>query len=177
MSCEILFLRHGKAATPAGVDDFDRPLKPRGERQAQKVGAWLKANGVDLDAALSSPAKRAYDTAVLALDAAGQGSIQPVTDKRLYFDTLRNLLVALAEFDGKAERLLVVGHNPWIERMVLDLAHGTPAHPGGNWYMKTGALMHFAVSDFKAGLGRGQGRLLAHVLPDDLPNDLSHSAP
>jgi hypothetical protein len=36
--------------------------------------------------------------------------------------------------------------------------------------MKTGALMRFAVDDFKDGLSKGRGRLLDHVLPDDLPD-------
>lgn len=172
MHQEILFLRHGKAARPAGIHDFDRPLARRGEAQARKIGAWLKAHRAVPDAVLSSPAKRAYDTACLALDACGLDRKHVRTDPRLYFDTKQNLMAALRS-GGDAEvgaRLLVVGHNPWMEALVLDLAHERPPHPGGNWYMKTGALMRFRVVDLQDGLAPQCGALLDHVLADALPD-------
>jgi phosphohistidine phosphatase len=170
MSLEILFLRHGKAARPVDIDDFDRPLTTRGKRQAQKIGAWLQTNNLRPDAVLSSPARRACDTAAKVIKAAGLNAGLIRTDPSLYFDSTRNLLAALAGMDGMGERLLVVGHNPWMEELVLSLAQDRPRHPGGNWYMKTGALMHFSISDLRAGLEPGRGRLLAHVLPGELPD-------
>ena len=169
MGREILFLRHGKAARPDGVDDFARPLKDRGRRQAQKIGRWLKEYGVLPDAVLSSPARRALETAEIALRSAGLDPVAICPDPRLYFDARKNLMRALAEADGIGNRLLVVGHNPWMENLVEDLAADPVPHPGGNWIMKTGALMRFAVDDFADGLEQGRGRLLDHVLPDDLP--------
>ncbi|MGJ3260068.1 MAG: SixA phosphatase family protein [Rhodospirillales bacterium] len=175
MDREILFLRHGKAARPDGVDDFDRPLKDRGRRQAQKIGRWLKENDVLPDAVLSSPARRALETAGIALQAAGLDPAVIRTDRRLYFDARKNLMQALAEADGAGDRLLVVGHNPWMENLVEDLAGDPVPHPGGNWIMKTGALMRFAVDDFAGGLKRGRGRLRHHVLPDTLPESAENT--
>lgn len=170
MSLEILFLRHGQAARAADINDFDRPLTSRGKRQAQKIGAWLQSSNLQPDAVLCSPAKRAYDTAAKAIKAAGLHAGLISIDPRLYFDSTRNLMAALAASSDVVTRLLVVGHNPWMEELVLSLPGERPKHPGGNWYMKTGALMHFAVSDLRAGLYPGQGRLLAHVIPGDLPD-------
>ncbi|MEJ2405597.1 MAG: histidine phosphatase family protein, partial [Candidatus Thiodiazotropha sp.] len=41
MSRELLLLRHGKSDWTQQMDDFDRPLKDRGKRGAQRVGIWL----------------------------------------------------------------------------------------------------------------------------------------
>lgn len=168
MRQEILFLRHGKAAHAADVPDFERPLKPQGEQQARKIGLWMQSNRAIPDVVLTSPAKRAYDTACTALRAAGIDDGMIRTDPRLYFDTTRNLMAALAACDGAGARLLVVGHNPWMEELVLNLASDRPAHPGGNWFMKTGTLMRFEVPDLKSGLAAGQGQLLDYVLADSL---------
>lgn len=170
MDREILFLRHGKAGRPDGVEDIDRPLKDRGRVQARKIGTWLKKHDALPDAVLSSPARRALETAEDVLEAAGCDRRLIGTDPRLYFEARSKLMQALAEGGGTVERLLVVGHNPWMEELVKDLASEPVPHPGGNWIMKTGALMRFAVDDFKDGLSKGRGLLLDHVLPDDLPD-------
>lgn len=169
MHREILFLRHGKAARPEGVDDIDRPLKDKGHIQARKIGVWLKVHDVLPDTVLSSPARRALETAEDVVEALGGTPDLIRTDPRLYFEARSTLMQALDEGGGAADRLLVIGHNPWMEELVEYLASGPVPHPGGNWIMKTGALMRFAIDDFKDGLKRGRGRLLNHLLPDDLP--------
>ncbi len=175
MGREILFLRHGKAARPAGIDDFDRPLTEKGVIQSRRIGHWLRDHDALPDAILSSPALRARQTAEGALAAAGCDRRLIKTDPRLYFDARSKLMQAIAEADENADRLLVVGHNPWMEEVVEDLAFEPPPHPGGNWIMKTGALARFNVDDFKEGLKKRRGRLLDHVLPDALsdPGDTS----
>jgi len=162
MSREILFMRHGKAANPDGVGDFDRPLTARGVRQARSVGEWLLAHDALPDAVLSSPALRAQQTAEETLRAAGLAPAMIRTDARLYFNTHAKLMAALGEAAGIGSRLLVVGHNPWLEELVLEIAADPVPHPGGNWYMKTGTLMRFDVT----GLAPGSGKLLDHILPD-----------
>jgi len=162
MSREFLFLRHGKAANPSGVVDFDRPLTERGVRQARDVGAWLLANDALPDAVLSSPALRALQTAEETVRAAGLDIAMIRTDARLYFNTSAKLKAALVSMADAGARLLVVGHNPWLEELVLEITADPVPHPGGNWYMKTGALMRFEAT----GLNAGCGKLLDHILPD-----------
>ncbi|MBO6947961.1 MAG: histidine phosphatase family protein [Rhodospirillales bacterium] len=169
MDREILFLRHGKAARPDGVEDFDRPLKDKGHLQARKIGAWLITHDAIPDAILSSPARRAQETAEDVVEAFNGDRALIRTDPRLYFEARSKLMQALSEGGRTVKRLLVIGHNPWMEELVEDLASEPVPHPGGNWIMKTGTLMRFAVDDFKDGLNKGRGRLLNHVLPDDLP--------
>ena len=65
----IWLLRHGEAAD--GSPDAERPLTDKGERQARAAGEALRKLGVKIDACLSSPKVRAYDTAKLACEALG----------------------------------------------------------------------------------------------------------
>ena len=52
----LLLLRHAKSDYPAGVADHDRPLAPRGMREAALAGDWLRAHAPAVDAVLCSTA-------------------------------------------------------------------------------------------------------------------------
>ena len=58
----LVLMRHAKSAYPAGVADHDRPLAPRGTREAGLAGDWLRANLGTVDAVLCSSAVRARRT-------------------------------------------------------------------------------------------------------------------
>lgn len=55
-------MRHAKSAYPDGIADHDRPLAPRGIREAGLAGGWLRANLPAVDAVLCSTATRARQT-------------------------------------------------------------------------------------------------------------------
>ena len=59
---QLLLLRHAKAVIGEGMDDFDRPLAPRGEQAAQAMGRYMAANGLVPDLVLCSPARRTTQT-------------------------------------------------------------------------------------------------------------------
>ena len=54
----LLIMRHAKSdwGTP-GEPDFDRPLAKRGQRDAPRMGEWLRAQGLVPDLVLASPAR------------------------------------------------------------------------------------------------------------------------
>ena len=58
----LLLLRHAKSDYPAGVADHERPLAPRGKREAALAGDWLRANVPAVDAVLCSTATRTRET-------------------------------------------------------------------------------------------------------------------
>src|ERR1700746_1110056 len=58
----LLLMRPAKSAYPDGAPDHDRPLAPRGIRQAGLAGDWLRANAPTVDAVLCSTATRARET-------------------------------------------------------------------------------------------------------------------
>jgi phosphohistidine phosphatase len=117
----LIVLRHAKSAWPDGVEDHRRPLAPRGLRDAPAAGRAL-AEADDLpDLALCSTAVRARQTWELA--SAQWGTPPPVRyDHRLYAASVPDLLEVVHETPPEVETLLVVGHNPGLEQLVLELA-------------------------------------------------------
>src|SRR5688500_18990110 len=62
----LLMLRHAKAEPPdEGMSDRDRPLAPRGEKEAPQLGYWLRDQELMPAAILASSAARAKATAEL----------------------------------------------------------------------------------------------------------------
>lgn len=117
----LVVLRHAKSARPEGVEDHRRPLAPRGTRDAPAAGRALAEADCLPDLALCSPAVRARRTWQLA--SAEWGTPPPVRyDPRLYAADVPDLLEVVREVPPEVETLLLVGHNPGLEDLVLDLA-------------------------------------------------------
>ncbi|GGW44699.1 phosphoglycerate mutase [Streptomyces lucensis JCM 4490] len=117
----LVVLRHAKSAWPEGVEDHRRPLAPRGLRDAPAAGRALAEAGGLPDLALCSTAVRARRTWELA--SAQWGTPPPVRyDRRLYAAGVPGLLQVVREVPGEVETLLLVGHNPGLEDLVLELA-------------------------------------------------------
>ena len=123
----LLLLRHAKAEPPdEGMSDRDRPLAPRGERDAPSVGAWLCEQELMPDAILSSDALRAKTTAELVASHCqftGEVSFFP----ELYMALPETYVEVLQRHAGEAEKVLVVGHNPTLDDLLFVL---TGTHEG-----------------------------------------------
>lgn len=127
MTCTLYLMRHGIAADPArGTNDADRALTEEGVRKTTRVAAGLKALGVELDAVLSSPFRRAEETARLVADV-----LSPDLAVELYpplaagaqpQDVLKGLKLA-----RRVSRLLLVGHQPDLGELASFLMTGSAA--------------------------------------------------
>ncbi|ELP65185.1 SixA phosphatase family protein [Streptomyces turgidiscabies] len=117
----LVVLRHAKSAWPLGVDDHDRPLGPRGLRDAPAVGRALAEADCLPDLVLCSTAERARRTWELA--SAEWGTPPRVRyEPRLYGADVPELLAVVGEVPAGVGTLLLVGHNPGLEELVLELA-------------------------------------------------------
>jgi phosphohistidine phosphatase len=125
MARQLWLLRHAEAEPHGTRADAERKLTPRGKRQARIAGAALARLGVAFDAVLFSPKERAKQTAELAAQ-----EWEPDQRKRLRehpplagdFDAGQARDAAAALYaDG---RLLLVGHEPDLSRLVGDLTGG-----------------------------------------------------
>ncbi|MBG0856936.1 histidine phosphatase family protein [Streptomyces spinoverrucosus] len=117
----LVVLRHAKSARPPDVADHERPLAPRGRRDAPAAGRALAEADCLPDFALCSTAVRARQTWQLA--SAQWGTPPPVRhDPRLYAADVPDLLAAVHEVAPEIQTLLLVGHNPGLEELVLALA-------------------------------------------------------
>lgn len=118
-------MRHAKSGwdDPA-LPDHDRPLAPRGERDAPRMGAALAALGGVPDRIIASTARRARDTAHLAaavMDYAGT----VIEERAVYAASGAVLLEVIARHANACDTLLLVGHNPGVEELLGLLITGT----------------------------------------------------
>lgn len=118
----LVLLRHAKSDYPAGVADIDRPLAPRGARDAAAAAWWLRTGYPVIDEVVVSPAVRAQQTWGYVATAVEAGSVR--TDDRIYVDWGERLLAVVAELDPGSHTALIVGHNPGIEELARSLAGG-----------------------------------------------------
>jgi phosphohistidine phosphatase len=131
MTHELLLLRHAKSDWSVEGDDFSRPLKKRGRRAAKEVGRWLFGQNLIPDMILSSPAIRALATAQRVCRQLNLDESSIITDLRIYEANATTLLTVL-KTARDAHRLLLVGHNPGLEDLLLKLIpHPVPLSANG----------------------------------------------
>lgn len=118
----LLLMRHAKSDYPAGVPDHDRPLAPRGERDADAAASWIASAYPRLDEVAVSPARRAQQT--WARVARHVDARRVREDPRIYEDWGSALRDVMAAFSEEASIALVVGHNPGIEEFAVTLSQG-----------------------------------------------------
>ncbi len=119
---ELILLRHAHAEPPApGQSDLDRPLSAEGNAEAEAAGRWLRDQRLVPDLVLCSPARRTRETLESVLGQVGY------VDQRLeddIYEASPGALATLVDRHQEVERLLVVGHNPGLERLVALLHSG-----------------------------------------------------
>lgn len=119
----LAVLRHAKSDWPVGVADRDRPLGRRGQRDAPAAGRWIAEHVGVPDAVWCSPARRTRQTWELL--AAQLGGTPPVEfDERIYEAGVSDLVEVLRETAKGSSTVLLVGHNPGVQELVLALAGG-----------------------------------------------------
>lgn len=118
----LTILRHAKSGWDAAVErDFDRPINARGRRGAEVVGQYLKRQKLPVDRIVASPAVRVTETLDVFLPAADLGAIEPHWDRRIYLASAATLIDVVRETGREAEHLLISGHNPGLEDLILML--------------------------------------------------------
>jgi phosphohistidine phosphatase len=170
---KLTLLRHAKSAWDDPVQrDFDRPLNKRGRRAAQTIGREMRSLGLEFDQVIASPAVRVIET----LDdvALGYGrSFKPSFDKRIYLASPDLLLDVIRAADEGAERLLIVGHNPGLEKLALLLTkcEGLRAEIAIKYPTATLAEIELPVENW-SDVGEGSGRISRFIRPRDLDPEL-----
>ena len=166
----LLLLRHAKSSWEhPGLSDHDRPLSDRGRRAARAMARTLAAEGLHLDAVLTSSALRARTTCENVLAPLGP---EPEVTVELYMASPREMLELVREQGPDVARLAVVGHNPGMENLAMALA-GPGSNPKALARLRgkfpTAAMAEFEFdADGWAEVARGAGRLTRFIRPKDL---------
>jgi len=118
----LSFLRHAKSSWDDGsLEDFDRPLAKRGEAAAERMGAYMAAQGVAPELILCSPAVRARQTLDLVLPHLAGGPTV-VHEDALYLAAPSVLLARVRKIEGKVRHVMIVGHDPAMQVLSLELS-------------------------------------------------------
>ncbi len=122
----LLVLRHAKSSwKDTGLEDHERPLNQRGQRDAPGMGRLIRERGLIPDLIISSDAVRARLTAAAVAETAqyaGEIRLEP----RLYGASVDEILSVLRTVEGRnAKTVMIVGHNPGLEEIVA-LMTGEP---------------------------------------------------
>lgn len=121
MQRTLWVMRHGKSRWDKELPDIRRPLAKRGKRDAKSVGKWMHCMGYHPDLIISSPAKRARTTARRVAKANGyEGTI--AIWPGLYEGDVDDCLRALSHLPPDIASVMIIGHNPLLEELVLLLA-------------------------------------------------------
>lgn len=119
---ELILLRHAHAEpADTGQADFDRPLSAVGLAEAEAAGKWLKDNNLQPDCVLCSPARRTRETLEAVVGVTG--FFEHRLEDRI-FEATPGTLAGLVDDRKDVERLMIVGHNPGLERLAALLNKG-----------------------------------------------------
>jgi phosphohistidine phosphatase len=116
----LFLVRHAKSSRDEPeLLDKDRPLNDRGKRDAPNMGKRLAKRDVAPDLILSSPAKRALETARIIAKKLDYKLADIVVDERLYATGSNDLLDVIRKLGAKPKTVMLFGHNPEL----TELAH------------------------------------------------------
>ncbi len=121
----LMLMRHGKSCWDDPLKtDHERPLAPRGERAAVRMGRFLSHAGHRPTTVISSTAARATATARLVVESAGW-DCRVLFEEGLYGGDSAVILDVVRTLDPAKECALLVGHNPaWEETVSLLIGGG-----------------------------------------------------
>jgi phosphohistidine phosphatase len=111
---KLIIVRHAKAEQIGESQrDFERALAKRGEKDAPLVAEVLKNKGIRPDIILSSPAKRAKQTALLFAEVVGYSKEQIAFWEEMYgYFNISQLSYMIKESDKNSNTVFIFGHNP-----------------------------------------------------------------
>lgn len=116
MKRKIFIIRHGKSSWESVVNDIDRPLMERGVKNSYGIAHKLQDMGLVPEAIYSSPATRAFNTAII------MSHIWEVSDEnfylrnRLYLPELDDIYQVVYEIPDQYNSVAIFGHNPGFTR-------------------------------------------------------------
>lgn len=171
----LTLLRHAKS----GYDDpllrdFDRPLNDRGRRAATRIGGWLRnaqdrGTMPDIRHVMASPAVRVRQT-IEGIESGLGRPLAPIYERRIYLSSSATLVELVAGFPDDQAHAMLVGHNPGLEDLLLELVP-----PGGalraeaelKYPTATLARLDIAI-DRWAQIDGGRAELAHFIRPRDL---------
>ena len=150
----------------ATLVDHERPLSPRGRRDAKRIVDHLLRLGIEPELVLCSTSRRTRETLELvgpALDAATVS-----LESELYAASADTLLERLHAVPEEVGSVMIIGHNPGLEDLALLLASDGPELERLKTKFPTAALATLTLRTTWQQLSQADAALAAYVVPKQL---------
>lgn len=165
----LYLLRHAKSSwDDPSLGDFDRPLAKRGRKACAAMAEEIERAGIAPEVVLCSPSRRTRDTLACIMDVLPPASRIERPDE-LYGASAGTILALVNELPKAAGSAMVIGHNPGIQAVALQLAGAGERLDELRAKFPTAAL-----ATIEAGIDSwlrfvpGSGTLAGFVRPQDL---------
>ena len=164
----LYLLRHAKSSwEQPRLADHDRPLAGRGRRAGTALAHHLREQDIRPQLVLCSTARRARETLERIEPTLGARAVH--VERELYGASAGMLLERLRSVPDTVESVMLIGHNPGIQELALDLAGDTPKSRELAAKYPTAALATFACPATSwHDLNPGTAELTGFVRPRDL---------
>ena len=161
----LILVRHAKSSwNHPHLNDFDRPLNPRGLQDAPEMGCRLASKYPTPDHFAASPAVRAWSTAKILAQAWNYPVDQIHPAAAAYEASPATLIKLVRQFPSTASAGAMAAHNPGITHVVNALAGSvTPNMPTCSV-----AVIRFAVDSW-TDVREGEGELVEYDFPKNQP--------
>lgn len=165
---QLYLLRHAKSSwKDTSLPDHDRPLTGRGRRASKTIARHLREQAIEPELVLCSTARRARETLDRIEPALGTSTVHVEDD--LYAASAGALLERLRSVPDTVESVMLIGHNPGLQELALEVAHPSPTARELATKYPTAALatLEFSASGWRQ-LNAAAAELVALVRPRDL---------
>jgi phosphohistidine phosphatase len=162
----LYLLRHAKSSwdDPA-LADHERPLAPRGRRDARRIAKHLRRRGITPALVLCSSAVRTQETLDLLRPALAEVAVQ--VEEQLYGASSETLLKRIHALPDEVGSLLLIGHNPGLQDLALALASSGAELERLEAKFPTAAFATLALARWSS-LGPGDAELVSYLVPKQL---------
>src|SRR5208282_1534139 len=128
----IYILRHAIAmqrGDPRYPLDSDRPLTPKGVRRMRHIASGMRRLGVKFDLILTSPYRRALETAFIVARQFRVGETIQTTSMLTPETPPESLVEELISKYGACRNVILVGHEPQLSAIISKLIYGNMSSP------------------------------------------------
>jgi phosphohistidine phosphatase len=165
----LYLLRHAKSswADPT-LPDPDRPLAPRGRRDAKRIANHLARLEIEPELILCSPAQRTRETLQLLRPALGASPAVKL-EAELYAASSSSLLERIRAVPETTASVMLIGHNPGLHELALVLASAGAELERLEATFPTAALATLTLANTPwSQLSDADALLTAYVVPKQL---------
>ena len=156
-------IRHAKSSWAAqGLNDHDRPLNDRGQRDAPRMAMWLARTLYKPDALVVSSATRAQETASYFQERLNITDKNFIIDSRLYLAGMQEWIQVLEDALSRKSNMAFFAHNPGVTNVINWLADESI------FDAPTCAVAVIGIPEDCERIDSGIGKLIAYKTPKNL---------